>query len=480
VRIEADDVALAAQEIAAASDLTVVKDLGDGFVVLQAAGDPSRASVQRLAIRSAAARANAAAANPTLSTPSSLLGEAVARARVAMVEEDYVIQAQAAAPAECPSGSCPGMWGFNAARIPQAWALASMASNQVRGSVIDTGAQYEHSELAGQAVPALGATFSSGARVGNGADDNGHGSHVTGVMAGRWGQGQVAGIVGNAAIVECKFLDAQGSGYTSDAIQCIKHVASQNAQAVINNSWAGGGYSDALFAAIRDYVCAKNGLFVAAAGNSGVDMKLSGGGTFPAAYATYPGGECVLPVAATDNTGTLASFSNYGASVPIAAPGVGIRSSVYSNSSTEALAVWSGTSMASPFVAGVALLLRNELPALSATQIKQALVSTATTPVKPYGGTRTIAGGLLDAEAALLAARAMTPASNPAPPPPAPPPPAPTNPTTPVTPVTPPPAPPTTPPTKKCSCRTRRGYCPATCNTNGACAYKLRPRNGRC
>lgn len=211
MRVEAEDTAAAAQAIADASDLTYVKDLGDGFVVLEAKGKPARASVSRLAIRSAAAKANAGQA------ATSALAQAVSRARVSSVEEDYIITAAAAA-SECTGTGCSGMWGMGAIRAPQAWALiagaAAPSAKAVLGSVIDTGAQHQHNELAGQTDPSQSVTYSNSAIVGDGSDDNGHGSHVTGTMAAKWGGalGTIAGVTGAApGIVECKFLNVNGT-----------------------------------------------------------------------------------------------------------------------------------------------------------------------------------------------------------------------------------------------------------------------------
>lgn len=270
---------------------------------------------------------------------------------------------------------------------------------------------------------------------------------------------------------------------------CIKHVVSKNAHAVINNSWAGGSFSSALLSAIRD-VCRAGGLFVAAAGNSGIDLSANNG-TYPAFYSASAGAECVLPVGAVDSTLTLASFSNFGAAVPIAAPGVGIRSSVFSSSGTAAEATWSGTSMAAPHVSGVALLLRNQFPSLTGMQTKGVLTQSASMVVKAFNGTRTISGGLLNAEAAYSAALALAGGGSaplpPTPPPPSPSPvpvepspsPAPVAPSPSPAPVPPSPSPSPAPVTPTCNCRLRSGYCPPTC-TSGTCYYKVRPRNGKC
>jgi len=225
------------------------------------------------------------------------------------------------------------------------------------------------------------------------------------VTAAEWGgaSGTLAGVNGNARVVACKSFNSTGSGLTSDHILCIKHLSSKGVY-FLSNSWTGGSFSTSLQTTIRDYVCAKGGLFVAAAGNNGRDISINGG-TFPAFYSTYAGTGCVLPVAATNGTNYLASFSNWGAAVPIAAPGVGIKSLYWSATSTTTERTLSGTSMATPHVTGVAVFLKNEFPSLTGMTIKNILVSTATQAVLPYAG-RKIGGGLLNAEAAYRSAAA--------------------------------------------------------------------------
>lgn len=193
----------------------------------------------------------------------------------------------------------------------------------------------------------------------------------------------------------CKFLFA-GGGTSSDAVLCLDYLRA-NGVVITNNSWGGGGYTLALLEAIRR-VCTAGGLFVAAAGNEGVNIA---GGSFPAAYVKYSGAGCVLPVAATGSSNTLASFSNWGTDVPIAAPGVNIRSSVYDRKVKNREATWSGTSMAAPHVTGVALMIKNAFPRLTGAQIKTAIVGSTTIQISGIGG------GLLDAKAAYDAAAAI-------------------------------------------------------------------------
>jgi subtilisin family serine protease len=169
-----------------------------------------------------------------------------------------------------------------------------------------------------------------------------------------------------------KFLDATGTGTTSDAINAIEFAiqaksafaagAAANVR-VLSNSWGGGGFSQGLL----DEVNKANSdgmLFVAAAGNSASNNDVTP--SYPASL-TAPN---VLAVAATNNADQLASFSNFGTSVQLAAPGVDILSTTIGNG----YQFFSGTSMATPHVSGAAALVLSRC-ALSVTALKAALVN---------------------------------------------------------------------------------------------------------
>src|SRR5262249_33950829 len=149
-----------------------------------------------------------------------------------------------------------------------------------------------------------------------------------------------------------------GSGNAADAIDAILYAANNGAR-VMNNSWGGGGFSQALRDAI-EYAQQHNVVFVAAAGNEGSDNDATP--SYPASY-DVPN---VLSVAAYGPTGALASFSNFGRqTVDLAAPGVDILSSVPGNS----YKTFSGTSMATPHVSGVAALLLARNPQATYRQV---------------------------------------------------------------------------------------------------------------
>ena len=192
-------------------------------------------------------------------------------------------------------------------------------------------------------------------------DDNEHGTHVAGIIVGTSTDIRAATYSESSILVmPLKFLDSSGSGSTSNAIKAVYYAVANGAK-VINNSWGGSGYSRALHEALTyaynyklTIVCAAGNY---AANNDSVPM-------YPANY-DIPSN---ISVAATDSWDQLASFSNYGAgSVQVGAPGVNIMSTV---PGTNAFAMLSGTSMASPFVAGLAALAIREAPNLTGYQIK--------------------------------------------------------------------------------------------------------------
>lgn len=178
-------------------------------------------------------------------------------------------------------------------------------------------------------------------------DDNQHGTHVAGTIGavGNNARG-VVGVNWQISLMALKFLDDKGTGSTSDAIEAIVYASDMGAN-VLNNSWGGGGFSQALKDAIT-YAKNKGVLFVAAAGNDSKDTDLDP--NYPSNYDV----ENVISVAASTNNDKLAGFSNYGTeTVDLAAPG----EYIYSTIPNSRYASLSGTSMATPHVAGAAALI---------------------------------------------------------------------------------------------------------------------------
>lgn len=223
---------------------------------------------------------------------------------------------------------------------------------------------------------------------GDPTDDHGHGSHCAGTIGAEGDNGVgVVGVTWKVRIMGIKFLTASGSGSLADAVSSIDYATQMGAH-IQSNSWGGGGFSQTLKDAItRSHE--GGALFVAAAGNdrSNNDSRAS----YPATY-DVPN---VVSVAAINNSGELASFSNFGrTTVHIAAPGRNIQSTIPSG-----YAAWSGTSMATPHVSGVAALLLAHDSSLNGVQMKQRLLETS----RPLSGLRgkVSTGGMVNAFYAL-------------------------------------------------------------------------------
>jgi subtilisin family serine protease len=227
--------------------------------------------------------------------------------------------------------------------------------------VVDTGVLASHTDFGGR----VAAGWTAVADGLGSSDCNGHGTHVAGTVAGK-----TYGVAKAATIVPVRVLNCSGSGYNSDIIAGLDWIAAHHAAgapAVVNMSLGGSASSmvdAALVGVINDGVTA-----VVAAGNSAVDAC----GTSPARVSQ------AVTVAASDSADRQASFSNFGSCVDLYAPGVAVTSTWYT--ATTATASLSGTSMASPHVAGAAAVLLSKSPALTPAQVSSALISSATTGV---------------------------------------------------------------------------------------------------
>ncbi len=306
---------------------------------------------------------------------------------------------------------------------PEAWDITTGDDTVVVG-VVDTGVNYTHPDLAANVWTNPGEIAGNGvdddgdgviddvhgynaiAHSGNPMDDNGHGSHCSGTIGGVGNNS--AGVVGvnwKVKIMGLKFLNSSGSGTTSAAIDAINYAVRMKQRGVnirvLSNSWGGGGQSQALSDAIAE--AEQNGiLFVAAAGNNSSDND-----SVPTYPANYTVGN-VVSVAAIDSSGNLASFSNYGATmVHVAAPGVGIYSTVLGSN----YASYNGTSMATPHVSGVAALVIGHEPSLTPSQLKTRLMVTVKSLSTLQGVVAS--GGLVNAKNALL--NTVAPAPTPTP-----------------------------------------------------------------
>ena len=327
---------------------------------------------------------------------------------VEYAEPDYIVRASVI-PNDPGFGNLWGMNRTNDADIdaPEGWDIFRGNANFPVG-VIDTGVQYTHpdlaaniwtnpGEIAGNGIDDDGNGFIDDTRGwdfvnndNNPMDDNGHGTHCAGTIGGVGNNGiGVVGVMWTTKIVPLKFLGANGSGSITAALGCLQYATGKGIK-VSSNSWGGGGYSQSFFNAIESSKAIGH-IFVAAAGNSGTNNDTTP--SYPASYTN----DNVIAVASTTNTDAMSSFSQYGlTSVDIGAPG----SSIYSTYPTNSYATLSGTSMATPHVAGVVTSVYGQNTSWTYTQVRSRVLSTAR-PIAALNG-RCVTGGVVNLAAALV------------------------------------------------------------------------------
>ena len=208
-------------------------------------------------------------------------------------------------------------WGMTKISAPSAWNITT-GSTAVKVGVVDTGISADHLDLAGNVVP--GYDFVQGDA--DARDFNGHGTHVAGTIGARGNNARgVAGVNWQVSLMPVRVLDGSGSGSSANVTAGFAYACSHGAN-IVNASLGGTGYSTAM----RDAIAAcPNTLFVVAAGNDGLSDDTTP--HYPCNYGASPDNlQNVICVAATDQNDALAGFSNYGASVDLAAPGVGVTS----------------------------------------------------------------------------------------------------------------------------------------------------------
>jgi subtilisin family serine protease len=303
--------------------------------------------------------------------------QAVARYRasgwVRFAEPDHVVSAATTLPGDPYFQNGTQWWLNNYGQngglpdadvdAPEAWDVLHSASTVVV-AIVDTGIRLTHLDLAGNLwTNPLDGTHGFDARSGthNPFDENGHGTHVAGIIGaiGNNSQG-VCGMAWNVQLMACKFLDASGNGFNSDAATCIEFARTNGAQ-VINLSWGGGEYSqavsNALWLAQQDNI-----LIAAAAGNDVGNIDV-----FPYYPASLPLNNMVS-VGASTRTDAAWFRSGHGATnVDLFAPGVTMLST-YTNSDS-AYFTRDGTSMATACVAGALALLRQQHPTARASEL---------------------------------------------------------------------------------------------------------------
>ncbi|GAB4411384.1 MAG: hypothetical protein OHK0032_07290 [Thermodesulfovibrionales bacterium] len=304
---------------------------------------------------------------------------------------------------------------------PEAWDI-SKGSSSVVIAVIDTGIDYNHPDLVGNIwtnpgenptngvdddsngyiddfvgwdfttcakFNATGACVTPKPQDNNPMDDNGHGTHVAGIIGAKGNNGTgIAGLMWNVKLMALKALNADGEGTIADEIGAIQYAVAKGAK-VINASFSGSEYSNAEFDAISS---ANNAsvLVMAAAGNDGGNNDLAP--EYPASY-NLPN---IISVAATDQNDNRATFSNFGLnSVHVAAPGVYILSTVPTSLWPTGYDFLSGTSMSTPFVSGLAGLLYSYYTNFTYSQIRSTILRYVDTLPTLSGWIRT--GGRINA-----------------------------------------------------------------------------------
>ena len=272
---------------------------------------------------------------------------------VIKVEPDYIITASGKPSTTAPVVTPPEVidWGVSQVAAPVAWAAGNTGKG-VKVAVIDTGiAAHPDLTIAG-GVSLISRSY---------ADDNGHGTHVAGIIAAKDNEIGTVGVAPDAQLFAVKALDRKGSGTTSDVVAGIDWAIS-NDMDIINMSLGSTYYSEALELAV-DKAYELGILVVAAAGNTGTADTSAQNVDYPARF------ESVIAVAATDKDNLRAYFSSTGTEVEVSAPGVKIKST-YLN---KGYATMSGTSMATPIVAGDLALLKQANPTLTNTEIRALL-----------------------------------------------------------------------------------------------------------
>jgi serine protease len=331
-------------------------------------------------------------------TASQLVRELSADPDVEYAEPNYIVETQASS---TPNDSMFSLlWGLqNTGQnggAPNADIAAAQAWNVTTGTrsvvvgVVDTGIDYGHPDLKANVWSAPSAftvqfgpndklTCAAGTHgydaltnTCNPMDQNGHGTHVSGTIGATGNNSAgVTGVNWSVSMMGLRFMDAKGKGTVANAIRAIQFAIQAKAALpgsagirVLSNSWGGSGNSQALLDAINQANDAGI-LFVAAAGNDGLNLDILP--SYPGAYRAAN----VVTVAATDNADALPSFSSYGAAtVDLGAPGVNIAST-YPNSGYASM---SGTSMATPHVAGAAALVLAACASLDTPALRAALV----------------------------------------------------------------------------------------------------------
>lgn len=321
----------------------------------------------------------------------------------AVAEHEFYIESLEPQAAACSSPTLPMAWATDDLQAQAAWNLLQTQGRNVTVAVIDSGTDINHPLLAGQIWTNPNETLNGRDDDQNGiiddisgwnfneesadvSDGANHGTHVAGVIAGLPGANGFVGIAPGAKLMPLKFIDGEGKGSVGDAIAAVNYAVAKGAR-VINASWGGEFCSDLLKQDITQAALSGT-VFVNASGNRGRNLSLFP--EWPAAFQIAG----KITVGAYNSDQFLSLFSNFGQLVDVAAPGERILSTVPPGPGQPEgqLCDKSGTSMATPYVSGVAALLFSARPSLTAFQVVDAINSTV---IQGNFGVRT--GGKINA-----------------------------------------------------------------------------------
>ena len=290
-------------------------------------------------------------------------------------------------------------WGMKKIGVEAGWDITTGAPVVI--AIIDTGVSSSHPDLGGRVLPGFNALTGGG----NADDDEGHGTAMAGIAAASTNNGEgVAGMCWNCRILPVKVLNSRGQGSSASVVKGM-YWAADNGARIISMS-LGGDEATRAEEDVVNYIYSKGIPVFASSGNSGSDGN-------PVIYpAAFPH---VIAVGASTPNDTVSGFSSYGNYVDLAAPGVGIWTTAWSNGQNT-YGVGNGTSPACPFVSGLAALAVSLWPELTPDQLEQLLQGSAVDILDPgkdiYSGY-----GRIDALKTLQHAAARTIPGAPAPPP---------------------------------------------------------------
>jgi len=298
---------------------------------------------------------------------------------VKKVEPDAMVFAMGR-PAPAPQPTENLEWGVDRVDADLAWAVSK--GNGVKVAIIDTGIDKDHPDLVANLKGGVNFTSRFSTRWN---DDNGHGTHVAGIVAAVDNTIGVIGVAPEAHLYAVKVLDRNGSGYVSTVIKGIEW-AKNNGMQVVNMSLGTASDVQALHDAV-DAAYAAGLVLVAAAGNSGDGNGSTNEVIYPAKYSS------VIAVAATASDDSKPTWSSEGAEVELAAPGLNIRST-WNDGQYKTI---SGTSMATPHVAGTVALVLGKGGIISPAEVR-ALLQVTADDLGPLGRDNFYGYGLVDAE----------------------------------------------------------------------------------